>query len=743
MILSPPFLPDRLPNEADEAFVQRAMSGGNPAEGAFPVSFQMNWHGGLHLTAPAGDAQVRAIADGKIAFLRSSTKPNNDLLHPLNYRGAWTDDGCVIISHQTEIGADAASGAPTAVGYFSIYMHLKDVGSDLKVGDPVYRKAVLGQAGTIYGVANTIHFEIVCDDDNVRLLTGRSDTYNPVDGDGRTDAIFGAMHFLILVGTPFLPKDPRGALTPPAPAFTNEEAMFVVMKFVQGDCTMQTLYLDGTAIGAPLVEPGYEYELFATASKYYPQSPSAGYELLRLGRVRGPDPLNPADAPHWRRVAYPGGVGWVDLNGANVRKFSDADFPFWDHWWMLIDGSASADSRCRDVKIIELLDPNGDLNVTPQEAQQKLQDPGIQVRLAHKICKFATEWDAATIDSRWGWLQTDPQTKMNAAEFARFKAHVSALSFWQQAKLGIDGVHWHFHPRQFVIQFRQCGWLSLDELTQLMPRNAWDSASNKTSPISWATARGRFSPYLLQLNRMFRKYNLLDAERQIHFLAQSFIETALWQTMREFGTGHQQHHKDGTLYWPAPAMEFYTVFYGRGAMQLTWPMNYEGYGIFRQYGQVTATYTYSDSRITHASKHQWSDGGPVKVWFRRFDPEIVADDPFAAFDSAGFYWVSKHHSGHLNINRVADQPFSTHSVGRVSVLVNGGGYGFGERQSYAAFLKRYRDDDTATTAKSTFSVQYTFSATNTKTYSIRVDFTPQRPSPPIVGDFVAPDHPVV
>ena len=734
MILSPPFLLDRQANESDEAFVQRCMPGGEPGEGGYPVSFQMNWHGGLHVNAPAGTTDVRAIADGTITFVRQPTKQvavTQAPLHPLNYHGGWTDDGCVIISHQTEIGASAA-GAATSVTFFSIYLHLSAVTSTLKQGDHVYRKQILGTAGSIYGVANKIHFEIICDDANVQLLTGRSDTYNSVTADGRVDAVFGAMHFLLLVGTQFLAGDPRGATTPPAVASTSDKAMFVVMRFVNGDCAMQSLDLGGKPIGSVITESAYEYELFNAVGKYYPHSPSAGYELLRFGRVLGPDTLNPADAPHWRKVAYAGGTGWVNLNTDLVKKFSDADFPFWDHWWMLVDGSSSKDSRCSDVKILQLLDKNGDLNVTPQEAQEKLKDPDLQVQMAHKICKFATEWDASTIDSRWSWLQTDPQTKMNFSDYARFKAHVTALSFWQQANPGIDGVHWHFQPRQFITHFRQCGWLSLDELTQLMPRKAGPT-QGQTVAISWAEAQGRFSPYAQTLNEMFRKYNLLSAQRQVHFLAQTFIEADMWKTTREYGQGHQQKRKHddpngqwhkGDLYWPAPMMEFYTAFYGRGVMQLTWAENYEGYGTYRQYPDVAATYTYTDTRITHTSMHHWSGSGqPVKVWFPRYDPEIVADDAFSVCDSAGYYFVSKYiGQQHININRVSDQPFTTQTVGRVSVLVNGGGYGFKERESYAFYIKRFRDDDTATTATTTFAAQH-----GSTTFNIFVDFTAQRP----------------
>lgn len=59
--------------------------------------------------------------------------------------------------------------------------------------------------------------------------------------------------------------------------------------------------------------------------------------MLRFGRVIGPDALNPANVLHWRRIHHPGGTGWVNLNAANVTKFSDADFPHWMGWSLVDD----------------------------------------------------------------------------------------------------------------------------------------------------------------------------------------------------------------------------------------------------------------------------------------------------------------------------------------------------------------------------------------------------------------------
>lgn len=50
--------------------------------------------------------------------------------------------------------------------------------------------------------------------------------------------------------------------------------------------------------------------------------------------------------------------------------------------------------------------------------------------------------------------------------------------------------------------------------------------------------------------------------------------------------------------------------------------------------------------------------------------------------------------GASNISRVADNGIDTETIGRVSVLVNGGGNGYDDRQQYAAFILRYRGDTT-------------------------------------------------
>ena len=82
-------------------------------QGAFPLSHQFGWHGGIHVQAPGGTSpeKVRAIADGTVIFARVSDEiPAHDAdpaviaAHPLLYYKGWTSNGVVILEHTTEIG---------------------------------------------------------------------------------------------------------------------------------------------------------------------------------------------------------------------------------------------------------------------------------------------------------------------------------------------------------------------------------------------------------------------------------------------------------------------------------------------------------------------------------------------------------------------------------------------------------------------------------------------------------------
>jgi predicted chitinase len=714
-------------------------------DGRFPVSFDLSWHGGMHLSAPMNGnvaLEVRSIADGTVVYVRAPVKVENpDVGHAQMYRGHWTDNGVVVIRHDTEIG----EGAQSKVSFFSVYMHLRHIESTVVRNRVIYRKAVIGNAGQIYGEQNRIHFEIISDDANLTKLVGRATGDLPLTANGRTDAVYGEMYFNVPAGTHLYGQRPPYNQPAPTTAATHTttEALIVGLRYAggdgvtadRGDAYLAAYQLNGTQLGAQINENEAEYKLYTTAQDISEAYPSTGrpatcavYELLRFGRVLGPDALTPATVPNWREVRFSATAqGWINLNAANVHKFSDADFPHWKKW-KLIHDDIDTNSRCDSATIKAWLDTDHDGHVNPNEAASRLGTAAIQEKLKKTICKFPTEWETATIAPRWHWLTTqsteNPQP-MSGPDFDRLSRHIATLCFWQEANLQTQAIpahgttaavaatpipanHWHFEPREFIRHFRKCGWLELTELARTLPNRPGYSATGavRTSLgiglITLQTAKQRVANYVTPLNQTMRKYGIsISRIRQAQFLAQVMLETDKWQVVREYGSGAPVAR--------LPMIQYYAAFYGRGIMQLTWAGNYATYGVYRNF--ATHVNAYADIRITPTSSHYWGDPTlrnkkgeiiglnpalPPRQWSPRYDPAIISQNSFHACDSGGHYWTSKHHDGHNDINRVADRDFSAASIGRVSVLVNGGGNGYYERQAYAQYAKRMLADSTAT-----------------------------------------------
>lgn len=130
------------------------------------------------------------------------------------------------------------------------------------------------------------------------------------------------------------------------------------MSFEKGDCTL--VNTDASPADNSIAETylKYEYNLYRTARRLYPQNPSAGFGLLRFGRVisTGHKILTPANAPLWRTVSFPGGTCMVNLASPDIKKFSDADFPHWTGWRMVNDDTDNCSIPVSAVLILILPD---------------------------------------------------------------------------------------------------------------------------------------------------------------------------------------------------------------------------------------------------------------------------------------------------------------------------------------------------------------------------------------------------
>jgi len=586
MLISPPFLPV-VNGVANDEWFDTAMAAAPNREGAYPITSHLGWHGGIHLEAPQANGAalpVRAIADGTVVYVRQPTAVSHDAAHPLNYSGGqhvagWTSDGCVVIRHETEIG----EGDDGVIRYFSLYMHLQEI-EDKIASKKIYRKDKVGKSGLIYGKPGRIHFEIICDDENLKKIVGRASGDLSIAADGRSTTIYGDIHYHLPAGTRFMSAAPGGT-SAPALAFTSTEEMFVGVRF-SGHGFNSSYDKDGAPIGTPVQEDDYEYELFTKASKVSASRPSAAFELLRFGRIIRAGELPLQSVSNWRKVNYPGGRGFVDLAAPAIHKFSDADFPHW-RGWNLIDDSADMDSRVDSPTIKSWLDKDKDGVLLSAEAVSGLADPEIQKKLNRVICKIPTEWESATVDKRWGWLKEKSEANFDVLsddDFLELKKHIEALSFWEAASPQLDGLsstHWHFHPGEFIRHFRKCGWLSEKELIQAIPV----SVKKLSGPVfhqenigSNAAIQPRITRWKLPLNRALRKYNMDQPLRRLYFFANVWEETGYLRLMVE-GNGAQAS---------------YAPWYGRGLIQLTHLGNYKWYGKYRGFPSTLSAGPYAE-----------------------------------------------------------------------------------------------------------------------------------------------------
>jgi predicted chitinase len=608
----------------------------------------------------------------------------------------------------------------------------KAVAPDAKASTPaaadkkVYRKQILGYPGQMYG-ERIVHFEIFTDEAKLNAFFKDSKVdYVDANKDGSKE-LWGDVYFVIPSATKFVKKNPSTKLheflnaqnehvkmaggtvvkdDPKTKANESKDAegntkysggyllkeltegesdkkLYVGWHYTKGQRTM-TLWEDGNP--EPILnsatcagELNYEYDLHQLANVLYATCPSAGYELLRWGRMMGPDKdkLN-TDAlkENWQPTPYKNKAGQVvwgytNLSDSKILKLSDADFP---HWlgWKKVPSASKSDGTIDISKLKEVfkdIDTNNDNNISKEELTAWLKDAKGKRKFKHLVVQSPSEWDKAHNTARYSNLKDagqpfDPAKDAGGKNWTEFNAFIEKFQWWTDAGLGASNV-WHFHPIQFIQQYKGCGWIDKEALARIY----------KDTPEATR------EKYRLALNRMLQKYIFISPIRQSHLFGQGANESASLKTMVE--KSQEQIIKDGVQkgggivaasatpesdlgHWygsiPSEVDTYYSgekynskggritgsyswvlgncgdtdaqKFRGRGFKQLTGRSNYSKYWVYRGWLKKT---DFDDSWWDDPQWKAKNAAGMKKTPAPINNPELVVTDPINCMDSGGYY----------------------------------------------------------------------------------------------------------
>ncbi|RXK64251.1 hypothetical protein ERT44_16340 [Stenotrophomonas sp. MA5] len=326
-------------------------------------------------------------------------------------------------------------------------------------------------------------------------------------------------------------------------------------------------------------------------------------------------------------------------------------------------------------KVYELLDTDGDGNLTPAELKAAQKSPMLARHLQHLIARYESEWGGGMEK----WTELDRMMlRAQGAEWSGEKVRIEQLQWWDAAKGVKDfpaGLEvYHFHPIGLLSNFmgarkRSCCQITVELLDKVLGKSGpyFDGGPKAVHQAEFA----RIAPNVHEmdkqkfvdlLNAGLDKFGITGCYHRAHFLAQCFHESDHFRTTIEYSSGeyldpgrHADAEKMGnTQVGDGPKYK------GKGLIQLTWKNNYQRFSDYIGHDFVS-------------------------------DPMAVATDMKNSVEASCWYWrfngtVHKKHDAKGDINKLIDA--EPNNVTLVTLAVNGGDNGLAGRKTLFNAVKK-------------------------------------------------------